>query len=118
MTALTGSIPPLSRIPGLTSFSAGLNQLSGALPSDWLSLMNVREFDVVGNRCAAVKLAVTLTRRLLYADFACPRLNGSLPDIGFVVPGLDPTQFPFLGLGGDLYSDLCKLLISSWTSRH
>ena len=39
---------------------------------------------------------------------ACLRLNGSLPDIGFFVPGLDPKQYPYLGLGGDLYSDLCK----------
>ena len=51
LNALTGSIPPLGGIPGLTSFNAGLNQLSGSLPSDWLSLVNVREFDVIGNRC-------------------------------------------------------------------
>ena len=33
---------------------------------------------------------------------------GTVPGVGIPVPGLDPTQYPYLGLGGDLYSDLCR----------
>ena len=38
----------------------------------------------------------------------CGRLTGTLPDVGIPVPGIDPVLFPYLGLGGDLFSDLCE----------
>ena len=41
------------------------------------------------------------------------RLTGTMPEIGIGVPGLDPKQFPYLGLGGDLYSDFCKCPIET-----
>ena len=50
INALGGSRPGLSSIPGLVSFSVGLNRLTGNLPVDWLSPFNIREFDAVSNR--------------------------------------------------------------------
>ena len=119
--ALSSTIPPLSNITRLRSFSVGLNQLSGTLPSDWLNSMFIREFDAASNRCdpedrrerpAPAQPAVTACQRLemmISTSMTC-RLTGTIPDVGRPLPGFSLSKFPYLGSGGDLYFDFCTRL--------
>ena len=118
MNQLTSTIPPLSSLAGLRTFSVALNQLTGTLPSDFLALLNIREFDASSNRRAAVGGCPRQAPCTSVLVPACSksglvtgcRLRGTVPGVGIPVPGLDPQQYSYLGLGGDLYSDLCMPL--------
>ena len=46
----SGNFPCLKNITQLRSVSAGLNRLTGALPTDWLALPEIREIDLAYNR--------------------------------------------------------------------
>ena len=82
---LAGTIPPLSGITQLRSFSSDLNQLTGSLPSDCWALPNLRIFDVVSNE-----------------------LTGTIPEAIIPIPGVDRTLYPRVGLGGNLYASTCE----------
>ena len=73
--ALSSTIPPLSNITRLRSFSVGLNQLNGTLPSDWLNSVFIREFDAASNRCIPGQTRATST-----CAACCDRLSSAVGD--------------------------------------
>ena len=134
INSLTSTIPVLTNLTRLRTFSVDQNQLSGcqgpvlssAAPPGFHSTTEGLCFqDLCPSSGCPCRPSGNLTHPTTgQLPCLCPichkpddcrresdvpvcRLTGSIPDVGIPYPGVNVTKYPWLGWGGELYSALC-----------